>query len=1538
MRLISIKILLTSYFLLLTSLSFATHLMGGWAGYQYLGLNSSTGNYKYQVTLKIYRYCDDQTLPCGTCTTATLNPNVDVGAYIQDWLNPNDPNKVLANSFTIPLTSQNWVALPGAGQCVSAPVVCVEEGIYTDVIELPASNGGYHLIFERCCRNGNIINLANPGAAAQTYYCFVPPTFVNNSSPTFALPPVPYICVNDTASILNTAIDPDGDVIVYSLVQPYNGYASQTNPVPVPPNPYTFPIPLVNYAAGYSASQPFGPGGYASVNAFTGLSQYLSPTTGYFVVAVELQEFRNNQLVGITRLDMQIIVVNCPPNSAPNLAPTTGQTNYIANVGDTLCFPITFNDANGDSVFFSASGTLFNNPPTNPPATITPNPAAGNGSVTSNFCWNIACTQAGNYFFIVQAPDNGCPPKVTNVVYTIQVLPYNGPSSISGPNPLCQNTSGTYSVPASSGSSFSWTVSGGSITSGQGTSSVNVTWGSGPNGTISVTSYNSHGCSAGPISLNVSIQPAPVVTAAANSTICTGNSVSLNATGGGTYSWSPSNGLSNPNISNPVANPTSTTNYTVTVTSSAGCTSTGTVSVTVNQLPVVNAGANQTICNGNSITLGGNPTGPAGSTYNWSPSTGLSCTTCANPIANPTATTTYTLNVNAPTTCTNTAVVTVFVNQPPVANAGPDATVCPGFTTTLNGSGGGTYNWSPSGSLNNSTISNPVANPTVNTTYTLVVSLNSCTDTDFVSVNVLPKPAVNAGADVSICIGNSSTLNATGSGNFSWSPSGSLSCTLCSNPVANPTSTTNYTVMITDANSCTNSDTVKVFVNPLPLANAGPKPGWMCPGFSVTLNASNGVTYNWAPASSLSNPNISNPVANPTITTQYTVNITDANGCANWDTLTVFLNPVVPTNAGPNVSICIGTSITIGGAPTAPVGATYQWNPSTGLNNSTLANPTASPTATTTYVVTASTFTCSGTATVVVVVNALPVISAGADVSICSGNTATLTASGGNLYSWSTTQTSTSISISPTSSSTYTVIGTDANGCSNVDSATVFVNALPIISAGADVSICFGNTTTLTASGGNLYSWSTTQTSTSISIAPTSSSTYTVIGTDANGCSNADSATVFVNAVAPTSSSTYTVIGTDANGCSNVDSATVFVNALPIISAGADVSICVGDSTTLTASGGNLYSWSTTQTSTSISVSPTSSSTYTVIGTDANGCSNMDSATVFVNALPVVNTSNDTAICAGDSVLLNASGGINYLWSPSSGLSNPNISNPVATPTSSATYTVTVTNANGCINSDSVQLTVNALPNINAGINQTLCPGSLVTLTASGGIIYSWSSGATATSISVAPTIQTTYTLTGTDANGCVNVDSVSVMIGITPVANFAYTLSLACDGMEAKFADSSLNAAAWSWNFGDGTISSEQNPVHSFVYNSNYIIILTAMNPPCPDTAQKIISVSDLSNYVSIQTTNVFTPNGDGMNDCFNLIPKISGADGGKFSGCAELTIYNRWGIPVYYSEYSGACWDGKTSAGVSVPEGTYFYIFDLKGIQLKGFVTLLR
>lgn len=866
---------------------------------------------------------------------------------------------------------------------------------------------------------------------------------------------------------------------------------------------------------------------------------------------------------------------------------------------------------------------------------------------------------------------------------------------------------------------------------------------------------NCTACTPSPFSVSMSSTPSA----------CSFNNGSATATPSGgvppyTYIWNPSG------QTNQTATGLSPGTYTVTVTDATGCVSTNTITVTFIPPAVINAGSNQTICIGGAVTL--NASG--GVSYAWFPSSGLSNSTIANPVATPTSTITYTVIGTDANGCTDSDSVTVTVNPLPGVNAGTDITICSGGSTTLSAQGTGTFSWSPSGSLSCTTCANPVASPSSQTSYTVTLTdANSCTNTDVVTVFIYPISSVNAGADISICFGASATLNATGTGNFQWSPSSGLSCASCPNPIANPTSTTTYTVTLTDANSCTNTDWVTVTVNPLPVPAPGPVPGYICPGFSDTIFASGGIIYSWSPASSLSNPNISNPVATPSVTTVYTVTVTDANGCVNSDTLLMLVAAKVPTFAGNDASICLGqTSVTLGGNPTSPNGTYYTWSPSAGLSNTTVANPIASPTITTTYIVTTTNDTCSGS-----------------------------------------------------------------------DTVTVFVNPVPVVSAGTDATICLNSSVVLNASGGAGYLW-----------------------TPAAGLNNPNVS----NPVA----------------------------------------------------------------------SPSVSTQYTCTITDANGCTNLDTVLIIVLPLPSANAGSDVSICYGDSASLNAQGGIVYSWSPSAGLNNPNISNPVSWTTANTNYTVTVTDVNGCVNIDSVAVFVWNLPSIVVSADTGICLGTSVTLNAQGGVSYSWfpSSGLSDSLIAtpvVSPTGTITYYVVGTDVNGCKNMDSVTVSVNPTPIADFGYTLFPECEGLEIKFLDSSLNTTGWFWNFGSGT-STLQNPVYNFSYQSSFIVTLVALNPPCSDTVSRPITVNDISAYMLTQKVNVFTPNNDGINDCFRIV------NGGKYEGCAELTVYDRWGVPVFHSAYSGMCWDGRTTAGELVTEGTYFYILDLNEVQLKGFVTVIR
>src|SRR5690606_24905716 len=186
-------------------------------------------------------------------------------------------------------------------------------------------------------------------------------------------------------------------------------------------------------------------------------------------------------------------------------------------------------------------------------------------------------------------------------------------------------------------------------------------------------------------------------------------------TGANSYAWAPAAGLSATNIANPVASPAATTKYIVTGTEGASCSGRDTVIVTVNELPIVNAGTDVEICIGVSTTL--NATGNG--SFEWSPATGLSATNIANPVANPTTTTPYTVTLTNPAGCKNSASVTVTVNQLPLVNAGSDITICKETSTTLAATGAASYPWSPATGLSATNIANPVASPTADQIYTV---------------------------------------------------------------------------------------------------------------------------------------------------------------------------------------------------------------------------------------------------------------------------------------------------------------------------------------------------------------------------------------------------------------------------------------------------------------------------------------------------------------------------------------------------------------------------------------------------------------------------------------------------------------------------------------------------------------------------------------------------------------------------------------------------------------------------------------------------
>ena len=841
----------------------ATHLMGGNLSYENVGFNVGLNQYEFKVTLVIYRLCDPG--------SSNLPASQDLGVYLENPANPTTKSRVA--SYTIPITSQQFIDPPNPGDsCSFVPNVCVEEGIYEITIFLDPTTTGYYLLSDRCCRNGNITNLDDPGAEGMVWYAFIPPTSTINSSPVWSVAPVPFICENDTISILNSAADPDGDVLTYELVHPFSGISGNGNPAPTPPLNYTFPIPTVVYPpfGGYTAATPFGTNGYASIDSLTGVTSYLAPATGFFVVAVEIKEYRNGVLVGISRRDIQLIVISCPINPAPVLSNSggSGQTNYTITEGATLCFPITFTDPNGDSVYLNFNGGIFDSLLVNPPATL--NQSQGNGTLTSQFCWTTSCNQGSPnpYIFSVSVDDNGCPAKTTNIAYSITVNPFMG-SNINGPDTICQNNANAvnYNVPISAGSTVSWAIVGGTQVSGGTGNVIGVNFPNPGPATITAVETSVNGCPAPAVTKNVFIKASPAVNAGSDVTFCSGanSNIGVAPIPNQTYTWSPQTGLANPNfsstgisISNPGANPASFP-YVLTTTFD-GCTNKDTAIVTVLPLPVANAGADKALCTGDTIGIGSN--GVAGYIYSWTPPNGLLSTSIANPLVTLTntgstpITTTYNVNVTHTNGCMKADSMVLTVNPlPTVSSSASPNVICDGDATTLTGTGGSTYNW---------------------------------------ALSTNPGVSIGTGASINV----------------------------------SPSTTTTYVVTGTSSVGCKNTNQVTVTVNPLPIVTISPSTDTICEGDTATLSGTGASTYNWY---ELTTPSVVIGTGNsidlsPIINTSYILEGTDANGCINKDTITVAVNPE-PTiqNIVGIQSVCPGVSgVPYWLSPYNP-NSTYQW-------------------------------------------------------------------------------------------------------------------------------------------------------------------------------------------------------------------------------------------------------------------------------------------------------------------------------------------------------------------------------------------------------------------------------------------------------------------------------------------------------------------------------------------------------------------------------------------------------------------------------------
>ncbi|MBX2978714.1 MAG: gliding motility-associated C-terminal domain-containing protein [Flavobacteriales bacterium] len=889
-------------------------------------------------------------------------------------------------------------------------------------------------------------------------------------------------------------------------------------------------------------------------------------------------------------------------------------------------------------------------------------------------------------------------------------------------------------------------------------------------GLYSVT-VTANGCPASD-NVNFIFNPLPVVDLGADLSLCDGQTVTLDATvPGATYGWSTGANTPTYTVSGPGT-------FGVNV-SLNGCLAYDAVNVFYDPIPVVDLGNDLTVCEGVQVML---DVGTPGGSYLWQDGS-------TDPTFSANTSGTYSVQVTV-NGCTGSDAMDISVTPAPVVDLGPDQTVCPGTSVLLNATApGATYLWQDGSTDATFTASTPG-------TYTVTVTANNCPNTDSFTLNNHPLPPVDLGPDQTICQGATTTLSANSPGSsLVWS-TGALTPTIT-------TGTAGIYWVDATQNGCTVRDSLVLSVTPLPVVDLGVAPT-VCPGGQVTLNATTaGATYLWntgattATISATPGPyNVqvtvngcsstasvivgSHPAAQvdlgndatlcsgesatlnvfqagasylwqdgstaPTFTVTtpgtYSVTLTDANGCAANDAVNISYADQIVVDLGPDAVVCQGSVLLLDvGAP----GATYLWN--TGAITPTLSVSTAG-----TYEVTVTMGSCSATDAISVVVLPAPVVDLGPDQTVCPGTSVLLNATlPGATYLWQDGSNAATFNASAPGNYSVTVT---VNGCPASDTFTLSNHPLPAVDLGPDQTICQSTTTTLSAnSPGSSLVWST-------------------------------------GALTPTiTTGTAGIYWVDAtqNGCTVRDSLVLSVTPLPVVDLGVAPSVCPGGQVTLNATtAGATYLWSTGATTATISATP---GDYDVQVT-VNGCSSTAAVTVGAYPAAQVDLGNDATLCSGESTTLNVfQAGASYLWQDGS-------TGPSLTVTTPGTYTVTLTDANGCVASDAVDISFTDPIVVDLGPDQVICQGDVVDFDVTlPGATYLWNTGALSPTLSVNAT--GTYTVT-VSVGACSASDVVDVQVVNAPNVDLGPDLLL-CTG-ESTVLDASVPGATYLWNTGATT------------------------------------------------------------------------------------------------------------------------------------------
>lgn len=985
----------------------STHIIGGEMTYEYLGSGTAPNSKRYKIQLILFRG------PTG----AALIDRYVVAVYNNDNNSKipgsaDNSNWWAVHDFTTPLPVPIEI-----DPCISmAPTLNYTYKTYSFEIELPQNTRGYTVAFQTYSRQ-NSQSVSNDMGA--NYYTIIPGSnslsaLDPDSSPKFGLP-VNVICNNAPFELDFSAVDADGDSLVYMLCDALDGGAATLADYR---NTGAPPYNSVAYVAPYSGTRPLG--SQAFINNRTGVISGTAPGPGKYVVCVCIDVFRNGVLIGKHRKDLIVEVSGCVA------------TNAIPDPGYTTCdgFNIQFNhnSTNAMNVFWDFGDETSLDDTSNVDNPVYVYQDTGIYKVKFIINKGDACSDSAEIIMGVypgffpgyeaaQPFCTGVPVQFTDTTFTQYGFvdswewDFGDPSSTNN-NSQAQNPQHTYGNPGTYN--------------------------------IQLIVTNSKGC-IDTVQKQITILPSPILNVlSADTSYCGLDTLQLSATGTGNFTWFPNNRISGRNTATPLVSPNIPTTY-IAELEKDGCISRDSVRLTpLFDLSNAIDAAPPQICQLDTTILTGT-SNKAGVRWQWSPDATLATPTQKNTRAYPMTNTTYTLTTYWGNNCSVSTTLQIPVTPLANPNAGIDTAYCIGGPgVTLQASGGDTYRWTPAAGLSDAHISNPVASPANSRDYVVHVGVNGCTRTltDTVHVIARAKPELQLIEDTLICIIDTVLISPSGNGQFQWSPDYMISSTTAANPYFSPDVPTQYFVTLTDIYGCFKEDSVFIDVRPDVTVDAG-LDTTICLGDQITIpTTGDAISHEWSPSDGLNDITLKNPIATPTQTTRYIVRA-NIGKCEKQSDILIRVVPYPDARATGDTTICIGENTRIA----ASGGANYTWTPDTYLSNSNTATPTViQPAQTIRYIVTVTdTLGCPKpvTDTVLVTVKPLPDVQINfSDTAIVNGQTIVIRATGASTYQWSPPAGLSATNVpspvaSPTTDMVYTVVGTSAFGCKSSDSVSI---------------------------------------------------------------------------------------------------------------------------------------------------------------------------------------------------------------------------------------------------------------------------------------------------------------------------------------------------------------------------------------------------------------------------------------------------------------------------------------------------------------------